>query len=202
LRGRHGTTFDNLPININMSALTHANEHTLSILKQYHPPSTALEILNTRIVNKPFPLRADPIPKPTAVNPNDNRTLRRKLKKQNNRKPQPLSAKSKRELGVHAIPHSLRRSLSYEIFLPLNELWVGYAQELVALSGGAGGPAVAAKIAVGDLHGAIVKVVRSRAVDRVGIEGIVIKETRSVLEIVVKGMGLKGLCFQHPYMFP
>lgn len=41
-----------------------------------------------------------------------------------------------------------------------------------------------------DLHGALVEVVRSRAVDRVGLKGIVVKETRAVLVLVTeKGEG-------------
>jgi len=49
---------------------------------------------------------------------------------------------------------------------------------------------MAGRLASGDLHGALVEVVRSRAVDRVGIRGIVIKETRGVLVVVTqKGEG-------------
>lgn len=41
------------------------------------------------------------------------------------------------------------------------------------------------KLAAADLHGALVTVVRSRCVSRVGIRGIVVRDRRGVLEIVV-----------------
>lgn len=49
-------------------------------------------------------------------------------------------------------------------------------------------PADAAqRVASADLHGAVVEVVRSRCVDRVGLKGVVVRETRGAVEIVVEG---------------
>ena len=46
--------------------------------------------------------------------------------------------------------------------------------------------AMAQRLANADLHGALVEVVRCRCVDRVGIEGIVVKESRGTVEVVGK----------------
>ncbi len=47
-----------------------------------------------------------------------------------------------------------------------------------------GGQGAAAKLAAADFHGALVEVSRSRCPSRVGIRGIVVKDTRFVFELV------------------
>jgi len=48
-----------------------------------------------------------------------------------------------------------------------------------------------AKLCSADYHGAEVEVVRSRCVSRVGVRGIVVKDSKFVFEIVTKGNGVK-----------
>jgi len=49
--------------------------------------------------------------------------------------------------------------------------------------------AAAAKLCGADFHGAEVEVVRSRCVGRVGVRGIVVRDSRGVFEVIVKGKG-------------
>lgn len=145
-----------------------------------HPPARAAEIVNTQIVNRPLPLFATGRDARKHKDAREQRRAARAAKANRpSRKPKPLSAKEKRALGVHTVD---RAALKYETFAPLHDLWIGYARELVAQGGGA--PAVAAKMCTADFHGADVEVVRSRDVGRVGIRGIVVKETRGAMLVV------------------
>lgn len=47
----------------------------------------------------------------------------------------------------------------------------------------------AQRIAAADLHGAVVEVVRCRCVDRVGLKGVVVRESRQAVEIVLESTG-------------
>jgi len=64
---------------------------------------------------------------------------------------------------------------------------MNYARGLAAN----GAIVMAQRLAGADLHGAVVEVVRSRAVDRVGIRGTVVKETRGVVVLVTEGDTVK-----------
>ena len=56
-------------------------------------------------------------------------------------------------------------------------------------------PAAAGPMLVSaDYHGAILEVVRSRCVDRVGIRGIVVKDSKFTFEMVTRSNVLKGMC--------
>jgi ribonuclease P protein subunit POP4 len=46
-----------------------------------------------------------------------------------------------------------------------------------------------------DYHGALVEVVRSRCVSRVGVRGIVVRDTKSTFEIVTPKNQLKGTSY-------
>jgi ribonuclease P protein subunit POP4 len=64
-------------------------------------------------------------------------------------------------------------------------MWVGYMQELL------GGqvpvtPAIAAKLVSAEFVGAEVEVVRCRCVSRVGVRGIIVKDTKFMFEIVTR----------------
>ncbi|KAI5816723.1 Rof/RNase P-like protein [Pyronema omphalodes] len=157
------------------STVPPASADAFSLLSLYHTPALALETFTTKLQNKPLALH------PT-LPVTDARSQRRDIRatkkaSRANRKPAPLTAKEKRQTKAHDLP----KKLSYETFLPLHELWKTYAMNL---QGGM------ASWAAMDLHGALVEVVRSRAVGRVGLKGIVVKETRAVLVLVTeKGEG-------------
>lgn len=151
-----------------------ASADAFALLKQHHPTAIAHEIFTSKILNKPLPLH------PT---PSDARAARRVLRtKPPTTHPQPLSAKAKRTLRVHDLPRNTK--FPHGTLSSLEALWLSNAASLAALGGGA--PGLAGRLASGDLHGARVRVVRSRAVDRVGIEGVVVKDTRGALVVVVE----------------
>ena len=58
-------------------------------------------------------------------------------------------------------------------------------------------PSVATRLCSADFHGAELEVVRSRCVSRVGVKGIVVKDSRFVFEVVTKGDEVKILPKEH-----
>ena len=50
-------------------------------------------------------------------------------------------------------------------------------------------------LASADFHGAEVQVVRSRCVGRVGVRGIVVRETKFTFVVVTRGDGVKSMSF-------
>ena len=76
-------------------------------------------------------------------------------------------------------------------------------REILGLSGEGSGkvyvtPSSAGQmLASADMHGARLSVVRSRCVCRVGLEGIVVRDTRHMFEIVTKGNTVKSVPKEH-----
>jgi len=87
----------------------------------------------------------------------------------------------------------------YEIYRPLNSMWIGYIQEILGLKeeGGQVSSVEAAKLCSADFHGAELEVVRSRCVSRVGVKGIVVKDLKSVFEVVTERDVVKVLPKEH-----
>jgi len=188
--------------NTGINMTTKPNSST-TLLSRAHSPSTANQIYTERIKTKPLLLR------PSSPDPTTNvRSLRRKARQQKeslarrgrkkNRKPQPLCAAQKRKLCLYDIPTSQRK---YAIYEPLHEMWCGYIREILSLSGGSGGGARKEHVSAAsagpmltgaDFHGAMIEVVRSRCVGRVGLKGIVVKDTKFTFEIVTKGNEIKS----------
>jgi ribonuclease P protein subunit POP4 len=161
--------------------------HTL--LARAHSPTTAAELFTTKVKQKPLLLRATSPPSAS-----DNRALRRhiRLRKKayflRKQKPQPLSAKAKRTLGVHALK---KGECKYAIYAGLHRMWVGYMQEVLSLNASSSdrntvvtANAHGSLLASADYHGAEVEVVRSACVDRVGLKGIVVRDTKFTFVIV------------------
>ncbi|MCJ1472442.1 hypothetical protein MMC13_001090 [Lambiella insularis] len=170
-------------------------DHTAyKLLSRAHSPSTAQTIFKDKVVHKPLILRPTS-PDPTSQDARAKRRLQRIRKKEHLRrrlKPKPLSAKEKRMLGIYDIP---KEDQKYEIYEPLNRMWIGYMWEILGLKEGrptyldaqAAGP----KLASADYHGAELEVVRSRCVGRVGCKGIVVKDTKFTFEMVTKHNTMK-----------
>ncbi|PWY84852.1 putative ribonuclease P complex subunit Pop4 [Aspergillus heteromorphus CBS 117.55] len=165
-----------------------------TLLTRAHSPTTATTLFTERVVQKPLYIR------PTSPTPSDNRSRRRlhRLRKHQyflrKQKPQPLSAREKRVSGLHALPPA---ETKYEVFQELNRLWVAYMQGVLDLGGrrGGGGPLVTAtaqgsKLVSADFHGAEVEVVRSRCAGRVGVRGIVVRDTKFAFVLVKRGGGV------------
>ena len=168
----------------------HIAAHLLSLA---HPPERAADIFKDKVKLRPLHL------KPGEGQTPDARDYRRKVRiqaeerKKRKRKPQPLSAKEKRETGLHQIPKEQQK---YAIFEPLNRLWIGYLHEVL----GPGRPVTgvaAAKLASADYHGALVEVSRSRCASRVGVRGIVVKDTKYTFEVITQVNEIKVLPKEH-----
>jgi ribonuclease P protein subunit POP4 len=168
-----------------------------SLLSKAHSPETAERIYHEKIRTRPLHLK--PTEPDTAQQA---RRLARQLKlsklkeKKKKNKPAPLSARQKRALMLYEIPKSEQK---YEIYEPLNRMWIGYIQEVLGLVEGGGmvTSAAAAKLCSADFHGAELEVVRSRCVSRVGVKGIVVKDSRFVFEVVTRGNEVKVLPKEH-----
>lgn len=176
-----------------------------ALLARAHSPDTAASIFESHIKRRPLLLRPS---SPDPTSPKNARTARREArrkadltarrdKKRASRagrsslkpRPQPLSAKAQRALGVYEIPKSQRK---WALYTGLHALWCDYIREVLGVT--AEGkmvktlvPDVAGPlIASADLHGAYVTVVRSGCVGRVGARGVVVRDTRHTMEIITR----------------
>lgn len=155
---------------------------TQSLLARAHSPSTAERIYGDKIQHRPIFLRPTSPPPQVTARQARRKERERKLKDRKKAlKPKPLSAKQCRQLGLHDIP---RDGQKYATFVPLHNLWLGYVREILGSEVYTGGQGAAAKLSAADFHGAEIEVVRSGCVGRVGIKGIVIKDTRFTFEVI------------------
>ncbi|KAL8710360.1 MAG: hypothetical protein Q9225_007308 [Loekoesia sp. 1 TL-2023] len=172
----------------------------LDLLTKAHPPETASAIFTEKILHKPLRLR------PTSPDPNSQdarahrrlQRLRKKEKSRRRQKPKPLSAKEKRISGIYEIP---KESQKYEIYVPLYRMWLGYFWEILGMVKGKQNwmtaQAAGSKIASADFHGAKLTVVRSKCVSLVGLEGIVVRDTKFTFQIITKRSELKTIPKNH-----
>ncbi|KKK13042.1 hypothetical protein P175DRAFT_0472623 [Aspergillus ochraceoroseus IBT 24754] len=166
------------------------------LLGRAHSPETTEQLFTERIKQKPLYLR------PTSPTPEDKRSRRRlqRLRKKEyylrKQKPKPLSAREKRESGLYTLP---KEECKYAVFKELNQMWVAYMQDILDLgagrrpqhAGSGNGALITAqshgsKLVSADFHGAEVEVVRSRCAGRVGLKGIVVRDTKFTLMIVTE----------------
>lgn len=173
---------------------------THRLLQRAHSPTSASRIYEEKIQHKPLQL---------LPNTTDARTERQKRRKaaaqarsrKPKSKPRPLSAKERRKYCVHDIPEE---EVRYELYLGLHKLWCGYIREILGISagernGGGQGPiyftpqAAGPMIASADFHGAVVEAVRSSCVERVGLKGVVVKDTKFTFVIVTKNNKLRTM---------
>lgn len=179
---------------------TQPKEHIAeSLLQRAHSPDTAETIFRERVKQRPLLLR------PTSPDPSQNARSKRlyeRVKKEKaqrkSKKAKPLSAKQKRVLSLYEISKEQQK---YAIYEPLHKMWCGYMREILGLAEGKrthveaqdAGPFLASA----DYHGALVEVVRSRCSSRVGLTGIVVKDTKFTFEIVTKGDVVKTCPKEH-----
>lgn len=165
------------------------------LLARAHPgdPETATKIFTDKILNKPLLLS-------TSAEHADKRALRRHVRERKtayarkHARPKPLSAKEKRELGLYRLKPE---DCEYEIYKGLNKLWRRYVLEVLGfldregnvvaskIGGAASANGAGALIASADYHGMEIEVVRSVDAGRIGMKGIVVRETRSTFTIVM-----------------
>ena len=168
--------------------VTSAPKPTKDLLARAHSPDSVNRIYNDKIQHRPLLLRPTSFP-PAVLNA---RAVRRKARQEKVAKqkvrPKPLSSRERRTLGLYDIP---KEGQKYSIYEPLNSLWLGYIREVLGNDVYTGGPNAAAKLASAEFHGARVEVVRSRCPGRVGIQGIVVRDRKFVVEVITKKRGLK-----------
>lgn len=172
-----------------------------SLFQRAFSPDTASSHYNERISKRPLPIRAtSPTPSARATRRQALNERKDQARKRATQKPRPLSAAQKRKLGLNEIPKEQQK---YAIYEPLHNLWVGYMREILGLSTASNAkvyvtPSSAGQmLASADMHGAKLSVVRSRCVSRVGLEGIVVRDTRYTFEIVTKGNAVKSVPKEH-----
>lgn len=161
---------------------------THDLLSRAHSPDSVSRIFTEKIQYRSLLLR--PSSPPPAANAREARRKAREDKKRRRKalKPKPLTSIQRRRLGLYDVPKEGRR---YETFAPLNQLWIGYMRELLGNELYTGGQSAAAKLSAADYHGAEIVVVRSACPSRVGIRGIVVKDSKFAFEIITKKNNIK-----------
>jgi len=171
-----------------------------ALLSRAHSPTTTQRIFDERVSQRPLLLR------PSSPEISARATRRKALaqkkaleKRRSALKPRPLSAAEKRKLGLYDIPKEQR---VYKVYEGLHSLWLGYIREILGLKGsGSNGSGSGIQyitpngagplLASADMHGALVRVTRSKCVSRVGLRGIVIRDSKSAFEIITKENQIK-----------
>ena len=183
------------PSNPRTSMTTPKTHIAQELLSRAHPPDQANTLFTERVQQKPLFLR------PTSPTPADNRNRRRqhRLRKKEyflrKQKPKPLSAKEKRQTGIYDLP---KEECKYDIFEGLHRMWVEYMHEVLDLKGKDGQHQVVtplvhgSKLVSADFHGALLEVVRSRCASRVGLKGIVVRDTKFTFVVVTRGDEVKS----------
>lgn len=165
-----------------------------TLLQRAFSPSTAESHYQERAVKRPLFIRAtSPTPSARAVRRRALNDRKESARKRSKNKPRPLSAAKKRALGLNEIPKEQQK---YAIYEGLHKLWVGYMREVLGANDASRSvfitPNASGQIlATADMHGALMTVVRSRCVSRVGLEGIVVRDTRFTFEMITKNNVLK-----------
>ena len=167
----------------------------LDLLSRAHSPETATQLFTEKIKQKPLFLR------PATASIQDNRTRRRLYRLQKKKyflrkqKPKPLSAREKRISGIYDLP---KQECRYEIFTGLHQLWVEYMRGILDLKEDqhrhvhVTPQSHGSKLVSADFHGAMLEVVRSRCPGRVGIKGIVVRDTKFTFVVVTRGDVVKS----------
>ncbi|KAF2481025.1 Rof/RNase P-like protein [Neohortaea acidophila] len=170
-----------------------ASHIAASLLARAHSPDTAETLLREKVKQRPLLLR------PTSPDPTLNARAKRQYERhqkakaqRKTNKPRPLSAAQKRKLSLYDIPPQQRK---YSIYEPVHAMWCAYMREILGLSEGkkshvdaqSAGPVLVSA----DYHGALLEIVRSRCPSRVGLKGIVVKDTKFTFELITKGDALK-----------
>lgn len=163
------------------------------LIARAHSPDTAEQLFTERIKQKPLFLR------PTSPTPADNRNRRRlqRLRKKEyflrKQKPKPLSAREKRISGIHDLP---KDECKYEIFKGLHKMWVEYMQEILGVKDGRTTVVTpqlhGSKLVSADYHGAEMEVVRSKCPSRVGLKGIVVRDSKFTFVVVTEKDEMKS----------
>ncbi|KAF2829183.1 RNase P/MRP, p29 subunit [Ophiobolus disseminans] len=170
------------------------------LLGRAFSPDTAKAHYTERIVKRALPIRAtSPTPSARAVRRRALDERKAKTRRRSKQKPRPLSAAEKRKLCMNEMPKEQQK---YALYEPLHKLWLGYMRDMLGLDDTQRAvyltPASSGQIlASADVHGALLSIVRSRCVSRVGLQGIVVRDTQFTFEIITKKNVLKAIPKEH-----
>jgi ribonuclease P protein subunit POP4 len=180
-------------------AMQPPSEHVAAeLLARAHDPEIADRIFSDKVKKVPLLLKpTEPDPKLNARSKRQYDRLQKEKAQRRSKKPKPLSARQKRVLGVHDIPKEQQK---YAIYEPLHSMWCAYIRDILGLSDGrnyvdanSAGPMLVSA----DYHGAHLEVVRSRCVSRVGLQGLVVKDTKFTFELITPNNQLKTVPKEH-----
>ena len=112
-----------------------------------------------------------------------------------------LTGQEKRELGLHLID---KINKTFEMFLPIHDLWKSYAQELLHVShflqsGWKGDvrdtktETIQNRVRKMDYFGCFLRVTRSRCSEYIGTQGIIIRETKNTFVMVCPDNNVKTI---------
>ncbi|KAI1172670.1 RNase P/MRP, p29 subunit [Nemania sp. FL0916] len=166
-----------------------AQSLTQDLLRRAHSPDSANRIYSDKIQHRPLLLKPSS-PPPSTARDARRRARNEKKKRAKALKPKPLSARERRRLQLYHLPDEGKK---YSIFAPLHDLWLGYIREILGSEIYHGGEGAGAKLSAADFHGAEVEVSRSRCPSRVGLRGIVVKDSRFTFEIITQKNQVKTL---------
>ncbi|KAF2248678.1 ribonuclease-like protein P complex subunit Pop4 [Trematosphaeria pertusa] len=168
------------------------------LLERAHSPSTAASHYTERVIKRPLYVRpTSPVPSARALRRRALNERQEKARKRSKLKPRPLSAAKKRALGLLEIPNEQQK---YAIYEGLHRLWTGYMRDVLGLNAERTHVTAASAgqiLASADMHGAILEVVRSRCVSRVGLKGIVVRDTKFTFEIITDKNVVKSVPKEH-----
>ncbi|KAG5292085.1 ribonuclease P complex subunit Pop4 [Histoplasma ohiense] len=169
------------------------------LISRAHSRDTASNIFTERVKRKPLFLRS------TSPSPADNRARRRlhRLRKKEyflrKQKPKPLSAREKRITGIYNLP---KDEMKYDIFKGLHQMWIEYMHDVLDLNRDNPQTYInplthGSLLASADFHGAELEVVRSRCVSRVGVKGIVVRDSKFTFVVVTEKDEAKTIPKEH-----
>ncbi|CZT17968.1 related to ribonuclease P protein subunit p29 [Ramularia collo-cygni] len=165
------------------------------LISRAHSPDRAGIIFREKVQLRPLLLR------PTSPDPSLNARSKRqyaRLQKvkaaRKSTKPKPLSAKQKRALCIYDIPASQQK---YSIYEPLHTMWCTYMREVLGERSYVDANIAGPLLISADYHGALLEVARSRCVSRVGLRGIVVKDTRFTFEMITENNEVKKVPKEH-----
>ncbi|KAI8942722.1 hypothetical protein NX059_000770 [Plenodomus lindquistii] len=171
-----------------------------TLLERAFSPDTAATHYNERVIKRPLPIRAtSPEPSARAVRRQALNERKAVARKRSKNKPRPLSAAQKRKLCLNDIPKEHQK---YALYEPLHNLWTQYMQDILGLNHADRAahiiPSASGQLlASADMHYANVTVVRSRCVSRVGLEGLIVHDTRFTFVIITKRNVVKSVPKEH-----
>ncbi|EUC32284.1 hypothetical protein COCVIDRAFT_11002 [Bipolaris victoriae FI3] len=181
--------------------MANSNPHIAqTLLHRAFSPSNAESHYQERVVQRPLYVRAtSPTPSARAIRRQALNERKEAARKRSKNKPRPLSAAKKRALGLNEIPKEQQK---YAIYEGLHNLWVGYMREVLGVNDASKGVMITPNasgqiLATADMHGALMTVVRSRCVSRVGLEGIVVRDTRFTFDLITKNNVIKSVPKEH-----